>query len=79
MLKSLKVRGKGGMVVKAADSSVCLRICSIAAPGAGVMTLKLPPTKRRGGAVDPAVKERIWLTVLWPAGHASEIVSSAFG
>ncbi|XP_064243528.1 gem-associated protein 5 isoform X2 [Passer domesticus] len=47
--------------------------------GRSVMTLKLPPTKRRGGAVDPAVKERIWLTVLWPAGHPSDIISSAFG
>ncbi|NXR94661.1 GEMI5 protein, partial [Hypocryptadius cinnamomeus] len=47
--------------------------------GRSVMTLKLPPTRRRGGAVDPAVKERIWLTVLWPAGHPSDIVSSGFG
>ncbi|NWU03966.1 GEMI5 protein, partial [Urocynchramus pylzowi] len=47
--------------------------------GRSVMTLKLPPTKRRGGAVDPAVKERIWLTVHWPAGHPSDIVSSGFG
>ncbi|XP_041338012.1 gem-associated protein 5 isoform X4 [Pyrgilauda ruficollis] len=47
--------------------------------GRSVMTLKLPPTRRRGGAVDPAVKERIWLTVLWPAGHPSDIISSAFG
>ncbi|XP_054499177.2 gem-associated protein 5 isoform X1 [Agelaius phoeniceus] len=47
--------------------------------GRSVMTLKLPPTKRRGGAVDPAVKERIWLTVHWPAGHPSDILSSAFG
>lgn len=45
----------------------------------GVMTLKLPPTKRRGGAVDPTVKERIWLTVHWPPGHPTEIVSSCFG
>lgn len=45
----------------------------------GVMTLKLPPTKRRGGAIDPAVKERIWLTVHWPSGRSTEIVSSSFG
>uniref|UniRef100_A0A8C0UFD6 Gem nuclear organelle associated protein 5 n=1 Tax=Cyanistes caeruleus TaxID=156563 RepID=A0A8C0UFD6_CYACU len=44
-----------------------------------VMTLRLPPTKRRGGAVDPAVKERIWLTVHWPAARPTEIVSSGFG
>ncbi|NXQ10664.1 GEMI5 protein, partial [Peucedramus taeniatus] len=47
--------------------------------GRSVMTLKLPPTKRRGGAVDPAVKERIWLTVHWPAGHPSDLLSSGFG
>uniref|UniRef100_A0A8C9FAE2 Gem nuclear organelle associated protein 5 n=1 Tax=Pavo cristatus TaxID=9049 RepID=A0A8C9FAE2_PAVCR len=47
--------------------------------GRSVMTLKLPPTKRRGGAVDPAVKERIWLTVHWPCGRPTEIVSSSFG
>lgn len=45
----------------------------------GVMTLKLPPTKRRGGAVDPAVKERIWLTVHWSLSRSTEIVSSSFG
>ncbi|NWW82256.1 GEMI5 protein, partial [Climacteris rufus] len=47
--------------------------------GRSVLTLKLPPTKRRGGAVDPAVKERIWLTVHWPAARPTEIVSSGFG
>ncbi|XP_031411597.1 gem-associated protein 5 isoform X2 [Meleagris gallopavo] len=47
--------------------------------GRSIMTLKLPPTKRRGGAVDPAVKERIWLTVHWPCGRPTEIVSSSFG
>ncbi|NXT75798.1 GEMI5 protein, partial [Zapornia atra] len=47
--------------------------------GRSVMTLKLPPTKRRGGAVDPAVKERIWLTLHWPSSRSTEIVSSCFG
>ncbi|NWI97895.1 GEMI5 protein, partial [Pitta sordida] len=47
--------------------------------GRSVLTLKLPPTKRRGGAVDPAVRERIWLTVHWPAGRPTQLVSSGFG
>uniref|UniRef100_A0A8D2PCE4 Gem nuclear organelle associated protein 5 n=1 Tax=Zosterops lateralis melanops TaxID=1220523 RepID=A0A8D2PCE4_ZOSLA len=69
---------KKGCYVASGSKDQTLRIWSCTR-GRSVMTLKLPPTKRRGGAVDPAVKERIWLTVLWPAGHASEIVSSAFG
>ncbi len=45
----------------------------------GVMTLKLPFLKRRGVGADPAVKERLWLTVHWPKGRPSQIVSSCFG
>lgn len=45
----------------------------------GVMTLKLPFLKRRGVGVDPALKERLWLTVHWPQGRPSQIVSSCFG
>uniref|UniRef100_A0AAY4ECC5 Anaphase-promoting complex subunit 4 WD40 domain-containing protein n=1 Tax=Denticeps clupeoides TaxID=299321 RepID=A0AAY4ECC5_9TELE len=44
-----------------------------------VMTLKLPFLKRRGAAVDPGIKERIWLTVHWPKGRPSHVVSSCFG
>ncbi|CAM5132176.1 unnamed protein product [Eretmochelys imbricata] len=55
-----------------------IRIWSCAR-GRGVMTLKLPTLKRRSGGVDPAIKERIWLTVHWPCGHPTEIVSSCFG
>ncbi|NXM62282.1 GEMI5 protein, partial [Illadopsis cleaveri] len=69
---------KKGCYLASGSKDQTLRIWSCTR-GRSVMTLKLPPTKRRGGAVDPAVKERIWLTVLWPAGRASEIVSSAFG
>ncbi|MBN3319146.1 GEMI5 protein, partial [Atractosteus spatula] len=47
--------------------------------GKGVMTLKLPFLKRRGVGVDPAVKERLWLTVHWPQGQPTHIVSSCFG
>uniref|UniRef100_A0A9J7Y567 Gem nuclear organelle associated protein 5 n=1 Tax=Cyprinus carpio carpio TaxID=630221 RepID=A0A9J7Y567_CYPCA len=49
------------------------------ARGKGVMTLKLPFLKRRGLGVDPTVKERLWLTVHWPKGRPSQIVSSCFG
>ncbi|XP_066572558.1 gem-associated protein 5 isoform X1 [Amia ocellicauda] len=49
------------------------------AKGKGVMTLKLPFLKRRGAGVDPGVKERLWLTVNWPKGHPTHIVSSCFG
>lgn len=44
----------------------------------GLMTLKLPFLKRRGSAVDPAVRERIWLHVHWPKGRATQLVSSCF-
>ncbi|KAF4077608.1 hypothetical protein AMELA_G00210050 [Ameiurus melas] len=49
------------------------------ARGKGVMTLKLPFLKRRGTGVDPGVKERLWLTVHWPKGRSSQVVSSCFG
>uniref|UniRef100_A0A803WC68 Gem nuclear organelle associated protein 5 n=1 Tax=Ficedula albicollis TaxID=59894 RepID=A0A803WC68_FICAL len=69
---------KKGCYLASGSKDQTIRIWSCTR-GRSVMTLKLPPTKRRGGAVDPAVKERIWLTVLWPAGHPSDMVSSGFG
>lgn len=48
------------------------------AKGKGVMTLKLPYLKRRGSAVDPGVKERIWLNVHWPNGRPTQLVSTCF-
>ena len=45
----------------------------------GIMTFKLPFLKRRGAAVDPGVKERIWLTVHWPKGMPTHVVTSCFG
>uniref|UniRef100_A0A669B928 Gem nuclear organelle associated protein 5 n=1 Tax=Oreochromis niloticus TaxID=8128 RepID=A0A669B928_ORENI len=48
------------------------------AKGKGVMTLKLPYLKRRGTAVDPGVKERLWLSVHWPKGRPTQLVSSCF-
>ncbi|XP_028277545.1 gem-associated protein 5 [Parambassis ranga] len=46
--------------------------------GKGVMTLKLPYLKKRGSAVDPSVKERLWLNVHWPKGRPTQLVSSCF-
>ncbi|NXO88130.1 GEMI5 protein, partial [Sitta europaea] len=69
---------KKGCYLASGSKDQTIRIWSCTR-GRSVMTLKLPPTKRRGGAVDPAVKERIWLTVHWPAGRATELLSSAFG
>ncbi|XP_027697804.1 gem-associated protein 5 isoform X2 [Vombatus ursinus] len=58
------------------DQTIRIWSCS---KGRGVMTLKLPFLKRRGGGVDPTVKERIWLTIFWPTGQPTQLVSSCFG
>ncbi|XP_060096241.1 gem-associated protein 5 isoform X2 [Heteronotia binoei] len=44
-----------------------------------VITLKLPFLKRRGGSIESAVKERLWLTVHWPRTQPTQIFSSCFG
>nr|XP_056716172.1 gem-associated protein 5 [Euleptes europaea] len=44
-----------------------------------VMTLKLPFLKKRGGSMESAVKERLWLTVHWPRTQPAQIFSSCFG
>ncbi|TNN69118.1 Gem-associated protein 5 [Liparis tanakae] len=43
------------------------------AKGKSVMTLKLPYLKKRGSAVDPGVKERLWLHVHWPKGRPTQL------
>ncbi|CAK6979066.1 gem-associated protein 5 [Scomber scombrus] len=48
------------------------------AKGKAVMTMKLPYLKKRGSAVDPGVKERLWLHVHWPKGRPTQLVSSCF-
>ncbi|XP_028905492.1 gem-associated protein 5 isoform X1 [Ornithorhynchus anatinus] len=58
------------------DQTIRIWSCS---RGRGVMTMKLPFLKRRGGGVDPTVKERIWLTVHWPSGRPTQLISSCFG
>uniref|UniRef100_A0A8C8VFV3 Gem nuclear organelle associated protein 5 n=1 Tax=Pelusios castaneus TaxID=367368 RepID=A0A8C8VFV3_9SAUR len=67
-----------GCYLASGSKDQTIRIWSCAR-GRGVMTLKLPTLKRRSGGVDPAIKERIWLTVHWPSGHPTGIVSSCFG
>nr|KAF6480142.1 gem nuclear organelle associated protein 5 [Molossus molossus] len=57
------------------DQTIRVWSCS---RGRGVMTLKLPFLKRRGG-MDPSVKERLWLTLHWPKDQPTQLVSSCFG
>nr|XP_014342172.1 PREDICTED: gem-associated protein 5 [Latimeria chalumnae] len=66
-----------GCFLASGSKDQTIRIWS-SSKGKGVMMLKLPFLKRRGGA-DPAVKERIWLTLHWPPGRPTQIVSSCFG
>ncbi|XP_005350354.1 gem-associated protein 5 [Microtus ochrogaster] len=58
------------------DQTIRIWSCS---RGRGIMVLKLPFLKRRGGGVDPAVKERLWLTLHWPNNQPTQLVSSCFG
>ncbi|AWO99551.1 putative gem-associated protein 5 [Scophthalmus maximus] len=70
------VQETGGYLASGSKDQT-VRIWSTAR-GKGVMTLKMPFLKRRGSAVDPGVKERIWLNVLWPKGRPTQLVSSCF-
>ncbi|KAM4675681.1 gem-associated protein 5 [Discoglossus pictus] len=65
-----------GCYLASGSKDQTIRIWS-SATGKGVMTLRLPFLKRRG--VDPNVKERLWLTLHWPHGHPTQILSSCFG
>ncbi|XP_051793903.1 gem-associated protein 5 isoform X2 [Acanthochromis polyacanthus] len=67
---------KGGYLASGSKDQT-VRIWSTAR-GKGVTTLKLPYLKRRGSAVDPGVKERLWLNVHWPKGRPRQLVSSCF-
>ncbi|XP_062941453.1 gem-associated protein 5 isoform X2 [Cynocephalus volans] len=58
------------------DQTIRIWSCS---RGRGVMILKLPFLKRRGGGTDPTVKERLWLTLHWPSNQPTQLVSSCFG
>ncbi|XP_064222623.1 gem-associated protein 5 isoform X1 [Aotus nancymaae] len=58
------------------DQTIRIWSCS---RGRGVMILKLPFLKRRGGGIDPTVKERLWLTLHWPSNQPSQLISSCFG
>ncbi|XP_064205769.1 gem-associated protein 5 isoform X2 [Anguilla rostrata] len=67
-----------GCYLASGSKDQTVRIWSTAR-GKGVMTLKLPFLKRRGTGVDPTVKERLWLTVHWPRGRPTQVLSSCFG
>ncbi|KAJ8348614.1 hypothetical protein SKAU_G00272030 [Synaphobranchus kaupii] len=67
-----------GCYLASGSKDQTVRIWSTAR-GKAVMTLKLPFLKRRGMGVDPTIKERLWLTVHWPKGWPSHVVSSCFG
>ncbi|XP_012508635.1 PREDICTED: gem-associated protein 5 [Propithecus coquereli] len=58
------------------DQTIRIWSCS---RGRGVMILKLPFLKRRGGGIDPTVKERLWLTLHWSSDQPTQLVSSCFG
>ncbi|XP_078121651.1 gem-associated protein 5 [Sander vitreus] len=67
-----------GCYLASGSKDQTVRIWS-SAKGKAVMTLKLPYLKKRGSAVDPGVKERLWLHVHWPKGRPTQLVSSCFG
>ncbi|XP_056372778.1 gem-associated protein 5 isoform X2 [Hyla sarda] len=67
-----------GCYLASGSKDQTIRIWS-SSTGKGIMTLKLPYLKRRGGGMDPMVKERLWLTVHWPRGPPTQILSSCFG
>uniref|UniRef100_I3KHW2 Gem nuclear organelle associated protein 5 n=1 Tax=Oreochromis niloticus TaxID=8128 RepID=I3KHW2_ORENI len=71
------VSGGEGCYLASGSKDQTVRLWSTA-KGKGVMTLKLPYLKRRGTAVDPGVKERLWLSVHWPKGRPTQLVSSCF-
>ncbi|KAA8586502.1 hypothetical protein FQN60_000338 [Etheostoma spectabile] len=67
-----------GCYLASGSKDQTMRIWSLT-KGKAVMTLKLPYLKKRGHAVDPGVKERLWLHVHWPRERPTQLVSSCFG
>ncbi|XP_029304088.1 gem-associated protein 5 [Cottoperca gobio] len=67
-----------GCYLASGSKDQTMRIWS-SSKGKSVTTLKLPYLKKRGSAVDPGVKERLWLHVHWPKGRPTQLVSSCFG
>ncbi|XP_034539640.1 gem-associated protein 5 [Notolabrus celidotus] len=74
---SMSAGDEKGCYLASGSKDQTVRIWS-SAKGKGVMTLKLPFMKKRGSAVDPGVKERLWLHVHWPKGRSTQLVSSCF-
>nr|XP_020442714.1 gem-associated protein 5 isoform X2 [Monopterus albus] len=69
--------GEKGCYLASGSKDQTVRIWSTV-KGKSVMTLKLPYLKKRSSAADPGVKERLWLSVLWPQGRPTQLVSSCF-
>ncbi|XP_042354828.1 gem-associated protein 5 [Plectropomus leopardus] len=76
-ISSVCIGDTKGCYLASGSKDQTIRIWSTAR-GKGVMTLKLPYLKKRGFAVDPGVKERLWLHVHWPKGRPTHLVSSCF-
>uniref|UniRef100_A0A3Q0RWZ4 Gem nuclear organelle associated protein 5 n=1 Tax=Amphilophus citrinellus TaxID=61819 RepID=A0A3Q0RWZ4_AMPCI len=71
------ISGGEGCYLASGSKDQTVRLWSTA-KGKGFMTLKLPYLKKRGTAVDPGVKERLWLSVHWPKGRPTQLMSSCF-
>ncbi|XP_028322979.1 gem-associated protein 5 [Gouania willdenowi] len=67
--------GGTGFYLASGSRDHTLRVWSTAR-GKSVTTMKLPHLKRRG-AVEPGLKERLWLTVHWPPGRTTQLLSSS--
>ncbi|XP_068134406.1 gem-associated protein 5 isoform X2 [Hyperolius riggenbachi] len=70
--------GNKGCYLASGSKDQTIRVWN-SSTGKGVLTLKLPFLKRRGGGADPATKERLWLALHWPHGRPTQLVSSCFG
>ncbi|KAH0629873.1 hypothetical protein JD844_012324 [Phrynosoma platyrhinos] len=75
---SEEAAGTKGYCLASGSKDQTIRVWSCTR-GRMIMTLKLPFLKRRGGGVEPAVKERLWLTLHWSQSHPQKIFSSCFG
>ncbi|XP_051902291.1 gem-associated protein 5 [Hippocampus zosterae] len=76
-LNAVSAGEEKGCYLASGSKDQTVRIWS-ASTGKGVTTLKLPYLKRRGSAVDPTLKERLWLNVHWPKSRPTQLVSTCF-
>nr|XP_060621501.1 gem-associated protein 5 isoform X2 [Anolis sagrei ordinatus] len=75
---SEEAAGTKGYCLASGSKDQTIRVWSCTR-GRVIMTLKLPFLKRRGGGIEPAMKERLWLTLHWSKSHPTRIFSSCFG